>query len=562
MLVVDLMHEFELGVWKALFTHLIHILSAAHTGDVLVHELDCRLTPTFGRDTIRKFASNASEMKKMAARDFEDLLQCAIPVFDGLLPEPHNKDVLTLLSTCAHWYALAKLRMHTDETLDLLDAVTVELGKQLRQFQKHTCEAFKTQELRREAESRKMKTFNLQTYKIHALGDYSTSICNFGTTDSYSTEPGELEHRTSKARYHRTDRKEYVKQITRIERREACIHGIHDKQFLHRAVDEEVATSPEAHFHVGKSQNYPKNILLFIQRHSGDPAVKDFLPKLQRFLLPKIKEILTRENSLSGTHTSTAVPGTTQPHNLMHINYMTYDVHQAQDIINPSTSHCNVMLLGQTSGMTDSDNENHPYLYARVLGIYHVNVTYVGPGMIDYQSYRINFLWVRWYQYVDECPRQCTPLDRVCFPPMAESDTFGFVDPDDVLRSCHIIPHFAQGLWHSDGRGVSHCAQDKLDWRFYYINRFIDHDMFMRYHWGLGVGHTYTHTSHKDVDTTANVGDVEDLEEGEADCGMSNLDSEMSDLGSGSESDDGDDEDSEQHMGYDSDQYDTLDYEN
>lgn len=29
MMVVDLMHEFELGVWKALFTHLIRILHAA-----------------------------------------------------------------------------------------------------------------------------------------------------------------------------------------------------------------------------------------------------------------------------------------------------------------------------------------------------------------------------------------------------------------------------------------------------------------------------------------------------------------------------------------------------
>ena len=29
MLVVDLLHEFELGVWKALFTHLIQILHAA-----------------------------------------------------------------------------------------------------------------------------------------------------------------------------------------------------------------------------------------------------------------------------------------------------------------------------------------------------------------------------------------------------------------------------------------------------------------------------------------------------------------------------------------------------
>ena len=29
MMVVDLMHEFELGVWKTLFTHLIRILHAA-----------------------------------------------------------------------------------------------------------------------------------------------------------------------------------------------------------------------------------------------------------------------------------------------------------------------------------------------------------------------------------------------------------------------------------------------------------------------------------------------------------------------------------------------------
>ena len=29
MLVADLLHEFELGVWKALFTHLIRILHAA-----------------------------------------------------------------------------------------------------------------------------------------------------------------------------------------------------------------------------------------------------------------------------------------------------------------------------------------------------------------------------------------------------------------------------------------------------------------------------------------------------------------------------------------------------
>ena len=231
MLVVDLMHEFELGIWKALFTHLIRILSAAEAGETLISELDrrYRMVPTFGSDTIRKFTSNTSEMKRMAARDFEDVLQvsprpvfltfqflsscdqCAIPVFDALLPEPHNKAVLALLFTCAYWHALAKMRMHTDETLAVLDIQTERLGSRLRRFQRKTCAAFDTRELKREVERRqrresngrtgnstatsippgvrRSKTFNLQTYKLHALGDYLSSIRKFGTTDSYSTEP-------------------------------------------------------------------------------------------------------------------------------------------------------------------------------------------------------------------------------------------------------------------------------------------------------------------------------------------------------------------------------------
>lgn len=93
MLVVDFMHEFELGVWKALFTHLVRILYAVAPHARQVAELDerfCYLVCTefltylyscryrqimsFG-STIRGWSSNASEMKKLAARDFEDLLQ-------------------------------------------------------------------------------------------------------------------------------------------------------------------------------------------------------------------------------------------------------------------------------------------------------------------------------------------------------------------------------------------------------------------------------------------------------------------------------------------------------
>ncbi len=43
MLVVDLLHEFELGVWRTLFTQLIRLLEAAGKGsEMLVAELDSR----------------------------------------------------------------------------------------------------------------------------------------------------------------------------------------------------------------------------------------------------------------------------------------------------------------------------------------------------------------------------------------------------------------------------------------------------------------------------------------------------------------------------------------
>jgi hypothetical protein len=40
MLLVDLMHEFELGVWKALFIHLLRMLNAMDKS--LINELDRR----------------------------------------------------------------------------------------------------------------------------------------------------------------------------------------------------------------------------------------------------------------------------------------------------------------------------------------------------------------------------------------------------------------------------------------------------------------------------------------------------------------------------------------
>ena len=158
-------------------------------------------------------------------------------------------------------------------------------------------------------------------------------------------------------------------------------------------------------------------------------------------------------------------------HHLARFNYTTYDVRRAQDVINPNTPHCNIMLLADNS--QTCDETHHPFLYARVLGIYHVNVVYTGQGSFDYAARQIKFLWVRWFKPTG------TPvkwghlrLDSISFPPMAQDSSFGFVDPSDVLRSCHIIPAFASGKVHSDSISLSRCANDGSDYRRYYVNRY------------------------------------------------------------------------------------------
>ena len=138
-----------------------------------------------------------------------------ILVFDGLLPELHNTQILKLLFDLAHWHGLAKLQMHTNCTLKLLLWITVAFSTRICKFEEKTCWACSTHKLEHEhtarvqhweknpttAEpgssnsspqkhnsARKLKLFSLKTYKYHSLGDYCNTIWWFGMTDSYSAQ--------------------------------------------------------------------------------------------------------------------------------------------------------------------------------------------------------------------------------------------------------------------------------------------------------------------------------------------------------------------------------------
>ncbi|KIK33787.1 hypothetical protein CY34DRAFT_34800, partial [Suillus luteus UH-Slu-Lm8-n1] len=167
-----------------------------------------RLIPSFGNGTIWCFPTNVSDVRQNVARHFKDILQCTIPAFEGLFPKDHDDVIQLLLFRLAEWHALAKLQLHTDDSLNKLNEALKALGKQLRRFQQFTCSAFQTMELPCEVTARQRRqdadpqstnqkartsgacprTFNLLTYKLHVLGDYAASISLFGTTDSYTTQ--------------------------------------------------------------------------------------------------------------------------------------------------------------------------------------------------------------------------------------------------------------------------------------------------------------------------------------------------------------------------------------
>src|SRR6267154_3915625 len=73
--------------------------------------------------------------------------QCSIPVFEGLLDEPYNVHIMKLLYRTAEWHGFAKLRMHTDTTINHLEMLTKEFGQLMRQFHGSTCSEFETIEL-------------------------------------------------------------------------------------------------------------------------------------------------------------------------------------------------------------------------------------------------------------------------------------------------------------------------------------------------------------------------------------------------------------------------------
>ncbi|ETW76898.1 hypothetical protein HETIRDRAFT_422253 [Heterobasidion irregulare TC 32-1] len=209
--------------------------------------------------------------------------------------------------------------------------------------------------------------------------------------------------------------------------------------------------------------------------HAGDRAMLDFCTCLTDHLLARFMGL-----TYDGDEHSFADEQLLQleimqnrmyEHNVLRINYTSYDVRRLQHSINPQT-HPDIMVLSHDD--VGPNAHLHPYWYAHVLSIFHVMARYIGPKSQLSEMQRMDFLWVRWYG-LD--PDMCTGwharrLPAVGFVPETDPDVFGFLNPQEVLRGAHLIPAFhhslAEGLLHANS--CARRANEDQDWNLFYPN--------------------------------------------------------------------------------------------
>ncbi|KAL0057520.1 hypothetical protein AAF712_015841 [Marasmius tenuissimus] len=247
----------------------------------------------------------------------------------------------------------------------------------------------------------------------------------YGTTDGTSTQPGKREHKRMKNKYQVTNKNKPEGQIGalilvehRTERTATCHTAISHKDPSHEDLPK---ADPSLHHQLPQNENKSMQLHSW-SNHSlpEDPALKNFKSKLQRHLISCIldtdPDAILDEDLYWLAFTSDCFYRRQQ----FHVHYMSYDCCCKKESIG-SQCHPHIMML------TSDPNDPHPYLYARVIGIYHANVLYVGGGPFDKGH---------------EWGWKAKQLPCVHFMDGEDPDAFGFVDPLQVIRVLHMVPSY------------------------------------------------------------------------------------------------------------------------
>ncbi|EIW73876.1 hypothetical protein CONPUDRAFT_68213, partial [Coniophora puteana RWD-64-598 SS2] len=126
-------------------------------------------------------------------------------------------------------------------------------------------------------------------------------------------------------------------------------------------------------------------------------------------------------------------------HKTLRINYTTYDIRREQDSVNPRSSRADIMVLSQD---TPGDTDSHPYWYARIMYIFHVNVHFDREDRS--KRCQMDIVLVRWLRKDSSYPSgfEARRPHCVSFFPLGMSACWDFIDPSTIVRGVHLLPVF------------------------------------------------------------------------------------------------------------------------
>lgn len=155
------------------------------------------------------------------------------------------------------------------------------------------------------------------------------------------------------------------------------------------------------------------------------------------------------------------------------VNYTTYDNRRDFDVINP-TRHSDIMVNSR-----EDDPRAHPFWYARVIKIFHAKVSCSHTRASSKGAERMAFMLVRWlgsepgYRSGSRSAR-LPKVGFVEYLPDVDNFAFGFLDPKQIVRGCHLIPDFRSGqgldLLPFHKTVARQQAPLNVDWLSYYVN--------------------------------------------------------------------------------------------
>ena len=190
----------------------------------------------------------------------------------------------------------------------------------------------------------------------------------------------------------------------------------------------------------------------------------------------------------------TVIPNTLYHHKTLQLKYTTYDMMEGQDKIY-QRRYPGVMVL--------SDDLEHPYMYGRVLDLFHVNVRNDGPGSLlpSGDAPIVQMAWVRWFKLDGPSGFNLLRYPSVSFYESHEPDAFGFIHPDEIIRAVHLIPRFRSGKTREYLDDPSRARPDveDQDWKHFGVNMYVYTPSHHTTHlhsvsfWGKTGGSRYVH---------------------------------------------------------------------